>query len=325
MTLRFSTETIDDGSQLDYWREVVCATFVQLEFEPPRHRAGRFRGEVTAQRLDDLQVATVVSEPHTVFRSPTAIRRSHEDDFFVNLAVRGRVGVAQDGREALLTPGDFTIYDSARPCRIACLDPFELLVVKIPRRLFTAHCRLPRDATALTVRGDAGAGALVSPFLRSLTSDASGLSREVVSRVAVSTLELLAAAVPERPAPGGRSSAPRAAQLLRARRYITGHLGDPELSPATVARALGLSVRYLQVLFQADGTSPFRWIWEQRLERAAGLLADPGQAARSVTSIAYGTGFKDASHFTRAFKARFGAGPRDYRGQHLDPGLVGHG
>ncbi len=158
MTLTYSTAAVDSLSQLDYWRDVVCATFVQLELEPPPVRSGRFRGQVVAQELDCVQVATVTADPHAVVRTPAAIRRSLEDDFFVDLAVRGCLTLAQDGREAVLNPGDFTVYDSARPCRIRGLSPFELIVVKVPRQVFLAHCPLPRDATATVVRGDRGAG-----------------------------------------------------------------------------------------------------------------------------------------------------------------------
>jgi AraC-like DNA-binding protein len=319
MTLSFSTATVEDRSQLEYWREIVCATFVQLEFEPPQRRTVGFQGEVTAQELDGIQVATVVSEPHTVVRSPMMIRKSFADDFFVNLAVRGRVTVTQDGRASVLRPGDFTVYDSARPCQIAGLDPFELLVLKVPRPLFTAHCPLPRDAMATAVRGDRGVGALLSPFLRSLTAHVSDLPPDVVSRVNANILELLATALSDRIDAGTRPGVPRAAHMVRARRYIIDHITDPELAPDTVAHALGMSVRYLHTLFRAEDTSPFRWIMEQRLERAARLLSDPRETGLSVTTIAFGVGFKNASHFTRTFKNRYGVGPRDYRRDHATP------
>ncbi|WP_443041358.1 hypothetical protein [Streptomyces sp. B21-108] len=127
MSLEFSTATVDDPSQLSYWRQVVV---------------------VTAQGIADMQVATVDADPHTVFRSPSLIRRSPQDDFLVNLAVRGSVVVTQDGRDAVLRSGEFALYDSARPCRITGLDRFGLVSLKIPRALFTSHCRLPHGVTA---------------------------------------------------------------------------------------------------------------------------------------------------------------------------------
>ncbi|KAB2343623.1 AraC-like ligand-binding domain-containing protein [Actinomadura rudentiformis] len=311
MTLTFSTTTVDEREQLEYWREVVCATFVPFDLETPERRVVGFRGEVSAEALDGMWVAKVVSEPHAVDRPPLLVRRSSEDDYLVNLAVRGRITVAQDGREALLRPGDLAVYDSARPCRIAGLDPFELLVLKVPRTLFEARCPLPRNATATPVRGDHGAGALLSTFFRSLTVQVPGLSPDVLSRVGGILLDLVAAALAERLDTG--LDLPRAAHLARARRYIIDNIADPDLSPAMVAHALGVSVRYLHMLFRDENTSPFRWILEQRLDRAARLLADPRQAGWSVANIAFSVGFKDASHFTRTFKNRYGLRPRDYR------------
>lgn len=55
---------------------------------------------------------------------------------------------------------------------------------------------------------------------------------------------------------------------------------------------------------------------QQRIDFAARLLADPVQTGRSVTDIAYAVGFKDASHFARAFKSRHCVSPREYRRDH---------
>ena len=98
-----------------------------------------------------LSVAMITSEPHVVFRSQAMIRRWSDDDVMVNLAIRGRTVVSQEDRDAVLRPGDFTVHDSARPCRIAGVDPFRMLVLKVPRDVFTAHCALPPGATAVRV------------------------------------------------------------------------------------------------------------------------------------------------------------------------------
>jgi hypothetical protein len=167
MTLHFSTATVEERWQLGYWRDVVCDTFVRYGFEAPQRGRAGFRGEVTAQSLGGVQVATVISESHVVFRSPTEIRASSEDDYLVNLAVRGRVRVSQDGRDADLRSGDLAVYDSARPCRIACPGQFELVALKVPRQVFHAHSRLPRDVTATALRRPGGGGAsLATPAFR---------------------------------------------------------------------------------------------------------------------------------------------------------------
>ena len=313
MAVRFSTAEVGRRSQLDYWREVVCATFFALDVQRDGLARTGFRGEITAQSLDRLRIATVSSEPHAVIRSAEKIRSSYDDDFVVNLAVRGRVMMTQQRFDAVLNPGDFAVYDSALPCQIACPDPFRQIVLKIPRDMYTAHCLLPGGGTAAVVRGGHGVGALFAPLVRSLTTQADNLPAEVGQRLAAHVVELLATALCEVTDDSAQQMMPRAAHLLRAQRYIVGHLADQDLSPTGVAQALRVSVRYLYLLFQAEGTSPARWILQRRLEQASRLLADSRQADRTITDIAFSVGFKDASHFTRAFKNTHGCCPREYR------------
>ena len=54
-------------------------------------------------------------------------------------------------------------------------------------------------------------------------------------------------------------------------------------------------------------------IWSRRLELAAADLVDPRHQSQTVSQIAFGAGFEDAAHFSRAFKVRFGHTPRDWR------------
>lgn len=45
----------------------------------------------------------------------------------------------------------------------------------------------------------------------------------------------------------------------------------------------------------------------------AGHLQALRSAGRPVGEIAYGRGFSDAAHFSRAFRERFGCSPREWR------------
>jgi AraC-like DNA-binding protein len=58
------------------------------------------------------------------------------------------------------------------------------------------------------------------------------------------------------------------------------------------------------------GVPPGRWLLERRLERSASLLQTTGM---SVTEIMFDCGFEDPSHFSRAFKEKFGQEPSVYR------------
>jgi len=101
----------------------------------------------------------------------------------------------------------------------------------------------------------------------------------------------------------------RAGRLVEAKRHIECHLAEPDLSPASVAAALRMSVRMLYLPFEPTGTSFAHHVLHGRLEECRpALLASP---ARAVTDIAFAWGFNNLSSFCRAFQAAFGMSPDD--------------
>ena len=94
-------------------------------------------------------------------------------------------------------------------------------------------------------------------------------------------------------------------------RLVEARLADHDLSPATLAAELGLSLRTLQAATARCGITPLSHIMRRRLERAAELLIlEPD---KQVIQIAYDCGFADSSYFARQFQKRYGLSPRHYR------------
>ncbi len=107
----------------------------------------------------------------------------------------------------------------------------------------------------------------------------------------------------------------RDARLLRALAAMEGALEEP-LDGDALAMVAGLSRRQLERLFQRLlGTSIGEVYQRIRLDHARHLLRATGL---SVTDVAVASGFASASHFSRAFKARFGLAPRDARSSAMD-------
>ena len=74
-----------------------------------------------------------------------------------------------------------------------------------------------------------------------------------------------------------------------------------------------LSPSYLQRLFKDQtGVSMGEWLNEQKLQRAANLLANSNM---SVKEVAYIIGYGHVSSFIRAFERRFTQAPARYRKQ----------
>jgi AraC family transcriptional regulator, positive regulator of tynA and feaB len=143
-----------------------------------------------------------------------------------------------------------------------------------------------------------------------------GLDPAEANRLGEVGLDLIAAALASGvPAADLADRTVRTARLVKIKLLINEKLPDPRLSPAMVATALGISVRYLNALFSSEPLSVERWIWERRLQRCHAALQDPSQQGRSISDIAYGWGFSEMSHFSRTFKQRFCLSPREMRRQ----------
>jgi AraC-like DNA-binding protein len=110
------------------------------------------------------------------------------------------------------------------------------------------------------------------------------------------------------------------ALVLRIRAFIEENLGDPDLTPRTVAAAHYVSVRYLHKLFETEQTTVAEWIRHRRLERCRRDLLDPALRALPVNAIAARWGLLNAAHFSRAFRAAYGAAPIEYRRLTQPPG-----
>ncbi|WP_433292744.1 helix-turn-helix domain-containing protein [Pseudonocardia sp. CA-142604] len=65
--------------------------------------------------------------------------------------------------------------------------------------------------------------------------------------------------------------------------------------------------------FAGEPCSLSEWIWAQRLDAVRTDLCAPSLRHRTISDLAFSWGFVDASHFSRAFKARFGCTARDVR------------
>jgi AraC-like DNA-binding protein len=129
-----------------------------------------------------------------------------------------------------------------------------------------------------------------------------------VACLAVAALELLADRLAQLPPATHR-------QALRARihAFIETHLGQPELTPAAVAAAHHISLRYLHKLFEPEPHGVAGWIRQRRLERCRDDLLDPVQADRPVAGIAARWGFSSAAHFSRVFREAYGLPPAEFR------------
>lgn len=100
------------------------------------------------------------------------------------------------------------------------------------------------------------------------------------------------------------------ARLRRALDLIESRL-DGELSLHDLAREATLSPFHFARAFKAaTGAAPHQFVLERRFARAREWLAT---STLSVAQVGEGSGFKSASHFSSAFRRRFGMSPYAFR------------
>lgn len=117
--------------------------------------------------------------------------------------------------------------------------------------------------------------------------------------------------------PGADTDLPRLTRfhLHRIKAWLRLHLREPDLTIKDVALAMGMSVSHVHRVFAHEALTVTDWLWSQRLEGVAADLALFSEAHRTVGEIALGWGFNDHSHFSRAFKKRYGMTPKVWRAQ----------
>jgi AraC-like DNA-binding protein len=303
------TARVPIPERFDYWSERVAEWFVPLRFERPDEDP--FAGTVRAQAAGPLPIARIRSRAQRVQRTAPLDERRGGDVCYLVLQLSGAGRAAQDGRSAELRVGDFAIVDSTRPFELSFADDFQQMCATVPHDLLLPRLASPDATTAVRVRGDSGAGALAGRTLRAFAAQAGSLDREGARAASEHVVALLALALGRSAAAAGGAGRP--ALLQAAIEEMERRLGDPDLTPARVAAGISVSSRYLHLLFARRGTTFGRWLRERRLAGAHHELADPAWDHCSIASIAIRWGFRNPSHFARAFRARYGVPPVQHR------------
>jgi AraC-like DNA-binding protein len=315
MSQVLNTTQVEPKRRAEYWSDMVCGTYVQLDCAPLTDtRTQDFQGSITVAELAALQLTHVQSQAQHVARTPAKIASDPEDYFLVSIQAAGQGIISQDGREARLERGDFALYDSTRPYTLRFDAEFQQYVLKLPGRSLRTALKDTEQLTATAVSGQRGAGHLMISMISTLAQDIDTLAPESAAAVADSVTNILVAGLSALPAARKQPmSQLHAYQLERLKASVRANLHDPQLSVAMLCAQLSTSPSTLHRLWASEACSLSDYIWAQRLEHAKRDLCNPNLAARSISEIAFSWGFNDAAHFSRSFRGRFACSPREMR------------
>jgi AraC-like DNA-binding protein len=300
--------SVEEERRAGVWALTATSVFPGLSID--EMPASAPAGHIRSVPMGPGSLWSILSMPVHVSYAPAAGADDLRASISLMLQLRGSMEVGQARRACVLGAGDMCLIDERFPFHLHGQDSNEFVFLRMPRRaVLGRHPWLEHCSARLMDFDDAGTSLLRDSLVRTFQA-ASDLRDEQRGAVLGAMVQLLGAATSSRgPRLDDVSWRVRAAQA-----YIETNLGDGELTAEQVARAQGISRRRLdQIMRSALGAPVTAQIWSRRLEQAAADLIDPPRAAQTVSQIAFAAGFEDAAHFSRAFKARFGCSPRDWR------------
>ena len=295
------------------WRTIVSESFVPLDVDTKDDSA--FRAQIKSRTLGEGFISDIAAKSHNVHRTDTLIAQDDPKFFKISLLLSGSGLLLQDNREAVLQPGDLAIYDTDRPYTLEFERDFRTLVLMVPQSAIDISRDAIGQMTGTRIKGDNGIAKMIVPFLVHMNENMDQLTGHTGIRLMNNALDLVTTLLHGELDSAKVDLAPnhRASLLHEIRAYIDTHLGDPTLSPGSIAAANFISTRHLHGIFKQEGVTVAAWIRSRRLEHCRRELTDPLFLNRPISAIAARWGFVDASHFSRLFRATFGEAPTDFR------------
>jgi AraC family transcriptional activator of tynA and feaB len=229
------------------------------------------------------------------------------DYYYAVFQVAGRSVMTQNDEALQLAVGDVALLDAARPA--ACFaSASHWLRLRLPRQALLSHLGCEPQG-GLHARGETPAAHLLFDLVRNASKGEGSAVFPADSYMQLAVYDFVGALF----APPDPLAVSRHADRLfaRIRDVIKDGFADPDFNPRTVAAEAGISLRYLQKLFTARGSTCSDFIYLLRLDHAARLLHRRASLGTNqpLNEIAYLSGFRDYTHFARKFRYRFGHSP----------------
>jgi AraC-like DNA-binding protein len=315
--LNVTTNDIPESDRVATLREFYRRGVLKAEIDTTESKP--FEARFTSHALPEAQLLLGTLFGARIIRTKQLV--SDGDDSLALVVNRsGTIGISARGHDLLLRPGDSTLTSADDVTTFERFSPGDCFSLRVPRQVMAPMIVDVDDAVMRVIpEQTAGLGLLVD-YAVSLVKErvfAAPTLRQLGVRHLHDLLALVLGPTDDAHEMAGRRGI-RAARLRKAKLLIVTNYGRQDLSIATAAQELGVTPRYLQRLFEADGKTFSSFLTEQRLKQAHRILLLPEFAERPVSSIAYDVGFGDLSYFNRCFRRAYGATPSEVRSGEAD-------
>jgi AraC-like DNA-binding protein len=312
----FSTDGVPPRERHRAVRELYDRKIVRVTFEPLTEEP--MRVVLSQRRLAGVRILSgTLGGLYQEGASERAAQGS-DDDLFLSVNLAGNSTARQSGEELAMHGGDAVLttrgdvgFSIIRPTQV------QFLGLLLSRQTLAPLVTGLDGAVMRFIPCNTPALRLLKSYIAVAAHDSALLDAEVRRLFAIHVCDLTATMIgATRDAAhvaDGRGI--RAARLLAIKADIAANLSSGELTITTVAARHGVTPRYVQKLFESEGISYSRFVLGLRLASAHRTLIDPRFAHRSISMLAYDSGFGDLSYFNRAFKQRYGATPSEVQRQ----------
>jgi len=303
----FQSDGMRARDAFEQWQREISATH-EVTLAPD----DAFRMDCAFTRVGPLVISRGEYSGQTFLRNRDNLRRDHLDQCGVFVQPAGERIVFRDGAGIRMQTWDLRLFDLAQEdhsittggTSASIYLPRDLMESVIPDFSRT-HGRLRSDPAAR----------LLAQHVMAMPRYLPHLPVEELADFVESTLELVFNTL-ELPADPAPINAATETQLRRMERFIERNLHDPDLDPAMVARAFGMSRSAVYRVFAGHGGIA-RFIKQRRLARAHNTLRGASPET-TVTSLVESFGYRSSAHFWRNFREEFGYAPGELRARTQD-------
>jgi AraC family transcriptional activator of tynA and feaB len=300
------TNSVVPGKRTSFWQESFLA-FRKSAIVVERSDTAGFQGRVRVRTLGALRLVEVTASPHRAMFLPV------EDSVSIHVHLKGRAILEQGRRHKQVDRGSLYLEDDRRPRRVTLGTRCRAFCISMPVRHLVERVPNWERFTLTPMRLDPALSPIFLDHVRSLRRLLADSNTPSSSDMEDPTYDLLALSLN---ATGSAAShAPSrldSYHVTRIKTFIRDHLCDPALDTDFIATGVGLSARHIQRLFTAQSQHVMEWVWQERLDGCYRSLMQPAPDVR-ISDIAYAWGFSSSAHFSRAFRYRYGASPREVR------------
>jgi AraC-like DNA-binding protein len=312
---RFSTDALPQHKRAAVFREYVGNGIVKLDACP---LSGDFCINGTAITLPSLGIVAVNITPSRIARTREVLRDGNDNLRLVMLRRSGSSApVAHLGRELMVEPNGGAVVLSN--CDLNAITftahPSRMISINFARKFLRPLVRDFDAILAHTIPGQIAPLRLLANYIKALLAESAPPTGEF-AQLAVSHIYDLAALAMGATRDAVEIASNRglaAARLREIKSDIAANLSGADISVADIAQRQHVTPRYVQMLFENEGTTFTEFTRNARLNRAYRMLRDPRFADHNISTIAFEAGFSDLSYFNKVFRRRFGGTPSDVR------------